>query len=367
MNRLQVGAFAGMLISTLLLGGCDLKEIYTFSTVVAIGIDQGHDDKIQLTMEISNFMKSKGNEQKTMIISGTGSSIVDAVKNIQLKSPLELYFAHTALILLGASYARHSIDELTDYLQRNLYFRPTMIITVCKDSAKDVLGAKISTETINAFGIREMIEEASQRSLTTGSEMIRGLKDLHHYSQTFRLAALTLGPDVEPEVVGEGLFQRGRLVRWISANKVPFQLLLTERHIGKQLISITFTDHQQLVMRILWATVSTQVSLQHGKLFVVYKVKGDSEIAESCCQMSFSSKKLVTIDKILNDTLRMQTQQMVRSLQVAHIDGIDLADVLFREHHRMYQLLSKNWDDHFANADISYQFAIRLIRTGLLS
>ena len=367
MNRLQVGAFAGMLISTLLLGGCDLKEIYTFSTVLAIGIDQGHDGKIQLTMEISNFMKSKSNEQKTMIISGTGSSIVDAVKNIQLKSPLELYFAHTALILLGASYARHNIDELTDYLQRNLYFRPTMVITVCKDSAKEILGAKISTETINAFGIREMIEEASQRSLTTESEMIRGLKDLHHYSQTFRLAALKLDPDAQPVVVGEGLFQRGRLVRWISINQVPFQLLLTERHIGKQSISVPYTDHQQLVVRILWATVTTQASLQHGKLFVVYKVKGDSEIAESFCHMSFPNKELVIIDRTLNNTLRIQTQQMVLSLQAAHIDGIDLADVLFREHHRLYQSLSKNWDDHFANADISYQFAIRLIRTGLLT
>ncbi len=368
MNRGQrIGTFASVIISAFLLIGCDLKEIDTFSTVLSIGIDRNNDGTILLTMEISNFSKSKSMQQKMLMISGTGQSIEDAERNIQLKNPLELYQAHNALILLGESYARHNVHEVADFFQRNPTFRPTMFLAVCQGRAKDVLRARVSTESINALGIREMINEASRRSLTSSSEMIRWVKDLHHRSHTFQLAALKLDMDAKPEVSGVGLFYHNQLVRWITTKQVPFLLLLTERQISHQLIKIIDANHNAIYIQILWANVIPSIKVAQGKLVVVYNVLGESEIVELSHEMALPLRKIVVMENKVNSVISARTKQMIHSLQKDKIDGINLADILYREHHNLYQRFSLHWEDEFAQADITCHFSIRLIRTGLLN
>ncbi len=353
------------LMMTLFLTGCDYQEIDSINTLLVIGIDQHGKGEIRVTAEIPDYSKSKGKQQKSLTLEGIGKSIEEAEKNIQFRSPKELYLAHTTLLLLGADFAKRDISGVLDYFERGRFFRPTIYMAVCQPSAKSMLSANLNSEAIHAFGIRDLINNTTKISRTVTSDMIHIMRGEYSPSGTFGIAALKLDTEEEPEVAGVGLIQNQHMVRWISSKDVPYWILMHERRLDNLNFSVTNASHQKINGRIIWGRVTLTTRWRNGKLTAVYKVRGSGQIDELSHEMQLTPKKLANIERELNQAFNKKSHKFIQSLQASQIDGLGLADECFRKHHSTYQSLKNSWGEVFSQANIQCEYHIHLIRSGM--
>ncbi len=365
MNGLRNFTWLLTTIMILLLTGCDYQEIDSINTLLVMGIDQNEKGEIRVTIETPDYPKSKGKQQKSLTMEGVGKSIEEAEKNIQFRSPKELYFAHTTLLLLGADLAKRDISGILDYFERGRYFRPTIYMAVCQPAANSILSANLNSEALHAFGIRDLINNSTKISRTVTSDMIHIMRGEYSPSKTFGIAALKLSTEEEPEVAGVGLIQNHHMVRWIASKDVPYWILMHERHLYNMNFSVTDTGHQKINGRLIWGRATLTTRWRNGKLTAVYKVRGSGQIDELSHEMQLTPEELTKIERHLNMEFNKKSHKLIQSFQASQIDGLSLADECFRKHRNTYQSLKNNWSEVFSQANIQCEYHIHLIRSGM--
>src|SRR5690625_2951278 len=136
-----------MLISVLNLTGCwDRRELDELAIVLSMAIDAGEKDgDLLISYKIvnpaggnqgdggSDESSGAGQMQSFFILSGQGSSIVDANREIQLRLSRQLFFSQVQVILFGEELARQGVGPLLDHLERDGQLRRTMWIGVVEE------------------------------------------------------------------------------------------------------------------------------------------------------------------------------------------------------------------------------------------
>ena len=111
-----------LLLPVLLTGCWNYSELNEIAIATGISIDW-EDDKYKLTALISNAQKTEGSskegEAQITVFEGTGKTMTEALKNIELKLPKELYLKHISIIIIGEELAKKGVGNILDYLIRD--------------------------------------------------------------------------------------------------------------------------------------------------------------------------------------------------------------------------------------------------------
>ncbi|MFC4184102.1 Ger(x)C family spore germination protein [Saccharococcus thermophilus] len=157
-------------VHLILLSGCwDRKEVNDLALIVGLGIDQTKDGKIMLTVELIVPKAVGGGGQmigggdggggaETIVRSGTGTTVADAISNLQEKLPRRIFWGHTEVIVFGEKAARAGIRQHLDFLGRNPQARLRANVLVSKGTAKSVLELSPLIEQSSAEVLRELSE-----------------------------------------------------------------------------------------------------------------------------------------------------------------------------------------------------------------
>ena len=124
-----------------LITGCwNYQELNEYAIVTGMAIDF-KDDKYEVSFLIANGNKSaEGEQTKTSLLSGEGITIYNAIKDISLASPKELYISHLSVVIVSEEVAREGITNILDYLLREPQSHQNFYLLVSKDTkASDIL------------------------------------------------------------------------------------------------------------------------------------------------------------------------------------------------------------------------------------
>ena len=136
------------------LTGCwNYKELNEYSIVTGIAIDKD-DEGYKVSTLISNVPKgnsgsdSSSSNSEIVVYEGKGKSISQALKDIGLISPKELYLNSFYVLVISEDVARDGIDGALDFFLKYSSSRNNFNVIITKDcSAKDTL--KIMTSITN--------------------------------------------------------------------------------------------------------------------------------------------------------------------------------------------------------------------------
>lgn len=136
------------------LTGCwNYKELNEYSIVTGIAIDK-NDEGYKVSTLISNVPKgnsgsdSSSSNSEIVVYEGKGKSISQALKDIGLISPKELYLNSFYVLVISEDVARDGIDGALDFFLKYSSSRNNFNVIITKDcSAKDTL--KIMTSITN--------------------------------------------------------------------------------------------------------------------------------------------------------------------------------------------------------------------------
>ena len=129
----------------LCLTGCwNYKELNDYSIVTGIAVDK-KDDEYEVSALISNAPKSSkdnsdSSQAQIVVYSGCGNSLFEALKNIGLISPKELYIGSFSVLVLSEDIAKDGLDNVIDLFVRYTSARNNFYVAIAHETkAKDTL------------------------------------------------------------------------------------------------------------------------------------------------------------------------------------------------------------------------------------
>jgi spore germination protein KC len=137
-----------IVVCLLLISGCyDYRELNDMSVVDGIYIDY-EDNKYNVRLEIVKSNKGKdGNEIKNEILSGKDKSISKAFNKAIGKSVKEVYLGHVSLLVVSNNLASNGIDDLIDYVLRDINISNDYMILV--SDGNNIFDIKADNESIS--------------------------------------------------------------------------------------------------------------------------------------------------------------------------------------------------------------------------
>ena len=134
-----------LLISLIIIcSGCfNYNELNNYAIATGMAIDISNNE-YEVSVLISNSPKSSnqasGKNYTTVVYSGKGKTIYEAIKQIGLISPKELYIGHLSVLILSEDVAKEGINPSIEFLLQEPRSKKNFYVAISKDSkAKDVL------------------------------------------------------------------------------------------------------------------------------------------------------------------------------------------------------------------------------------
>lgn len=158
-----------------------LVDIRKSSIVVALGIDVDEDD-IKVTAQVAIPQPSEsGNATQCAQIDGSGSTVGEALNEINVKTGFYPKLTFCNLVLLGESIMQRDLFDILDYFYRSDYIPRTAYIAACKGNASELLAKQTATGEIPAEAVGRALSEELR---STANVATINLKDLAVYDKS---------------------------------------------------------------------------------------------------------------------------------------------------------------------------------------
>ncbi len=359
--------------------GCwDAQEPNKLGIVVGIGIDRLDTGKIHLTLSGINTV---GGQQGGKSQSGAGSppiknletdgnTLDDAFTEAEARASRHPYYAHNAVIVFSAAYAKKGYSEAISYLQRNRSFRQSQLLLVTSGSPTKILGADVGVEAIPALGLRDLSEAKDNAYAyeSTGLEDTNGRIAPSNTSILSRVEVDSHGRNVVQNV---GVFESGKLRYFASPSESRGLLwLLNKVHKGTLKLSQSQGfESEPTAVRLLsiHCDVEPHVSDSQPTPTFTIHVRGIGELIHISPTDAKQTPKSVRVwGRMADKQVQSELQEAITAAQMNKTDAPQFGSELFRTNPKAWRRISDKWPEIFPNVRANYDVQINLIRAGLI-
>ena len=129
-----------ILIILLITTGCwNYRELNETAIATAMAIDYNNNE-YEVSLLFANGKTKEENKSEITINSAKGKTIYEAIKNISLSTPKDIYISHLSLVIISSSIAKNGLNKVFDYLLREPQCHQNFDILISKNSdAKSIL------------------------------------------------------------------------------------------------------------------------------------------------------------------------------------------------------------------------------------
>lgn len=161
------------------LTGCyDRYELDNLAYVIAVGVDQGKNNNVDITYQIAIPLKITGENSETgkdtyttYTVSAPSFSIGNTLVNTRLSKEINL--SHIKLILYSEDLAKAGLSGHVNVYMSHSEIRPKVAFAVCEGKAKDFLSEISPKLEANPARYYELLFSSyNYASLTAGTELI---------------------------------------------------------------------------------------------------------------------------------------------------------------------------------------------------
>ena len=313
------------LILLLFLSGCwNYNELNDYSIATGMAIDY-EDNKYLVSFLISNGKKvesSSSNAQyHSVLYSGEGSTIYEAIKNIGLISPKQLYIGHLTSIVVSEDVARLGLYDSLEFLLEDSQSKKNFYVVLAKDSsAKDVLSI---TTPMTDFSSESISDNVASSYKLQGSIISKTYNDviyeLVNDGIDTAISSYVVVGDVEKGVTLDnlesiepetyiildnlGIFKGDKLVAWADKN-ISRGINIINNDVTELYIN-TECDGGHIVINTTKLNTNKDVSKDKIKI----KTKGTASISEVTCNIDLENKK--NMDN-LKEEVNKQIKEMIK-------------------------------------------------------
>ncbi|HEX3012438.1 MAG TPA: Ger(x)C family spore germination protein [Syntrophomonadaceae bacterium] len=358
-------SFVLLLILLLLpmLPGCwDAEEINELGFVLSVALDKAGDG-YKVTAQIAKpetYSKTpsgsgtSAKEKPFWVVSGTGQSIFEAIRNMSNTAPRRIFWAHIKVIIIGEKLARNDIHEVLDFFTRNPELRLRTLVAVTPGEASKLLEVVPMMEKDPATDLERIIEN---RSLAGKGYRIMLKNFLEDYLEpnanpaASRIILSKAEGNPVLELNGAAVFRKNKMAGWLDPKETKGLLWIKSEIKGSIVVVSCPYDGRPITLEIKSGKTSFQSSVQNGIPNYQIKVKAAATLVEQGCGTDFTDQKAIkALEKASESIIRNDIQSALTAAQNLNIDFLGLNEVLHRQNKKEWLELSKNWPEVFSQA-----------------
>ncbi|MEI4789237.1 Ger(x)C family spore germination protein [Bacillus sp. FJAT-53060] len=362
-----------LLFACFFLGGCwDNKDIEKLSIVLATGFDKGEDTEkgpIKITTQMAIYQNTteaqppiKSTYQNFTL---EGDSVHEIIRKMSLMLPKAVIPQHQKLLIIGQDLAREvNFQDLLDTIIRDNQSRMSMEVCISMPSAQKMLDVPGKTE----MPAERIIETVQNRYRTTGILPMMSLGNLRTNlvnNSSFLLQNL----DIQyGQIVFNGAAvvngREKKLVGILSQEEIQGAGWITGKIKGG-LVKVKNKDNKVMVYEIQSVDSRIRVSKKNGRPSYDINVTSTGQISEDWANSSDQNKNLTEVERLTEEKVENMIKATLDKLQTEYrTDALKFSEKFRIQYPREWEKIKPKWDEHFAEADITYDVDIRVTNMG---
>ncbi len=365
-----------VIILSLLTTGCwDMVEINQRLFPYSIGVDlnDGEGGKYIITISYPNINaigKNATQEERVHIVSTIASSVFEGSAQLYTRLQYPFHFKHLRVLVVGHDVARDgkAVREILDGLNRDFIINKKVRLVMAEGKARDLLqfvpNAK-RQEVIEGtlFSMLRRVRATSRYAPQTLTGFIKNT-DNSRVALMPRMAAY----EEDIKVFGACIFKDYEFVGHLGELE-NMAVALMRGGVKSDIIDSKFKD----------TTISYSITDTNAKKTLVrgqknLKVRIDIKVEGSLQEYtlkdnpSFDNESLIKdMEKAIETTLTGEIEKTLDVLQKEYnTDAIGIGEYLSKFHPKVWNEVSKDWDEIFPEMDIEVVLDVKMRRRGLV-
>ena len=376
-----------LLIICLTLCGCnDYAELNKLSLVTAAAIDK-KDDKYEVTLLIANSPKqdtsAKEGEAKTTVYKAKGKTVASAIKQIDRKTPKQLYFSHINVVVISEEIGKEGFLKIADWLIRHPQTRNRFyLIGVNKNKASDVLKIISPLESFPSQSIATLIESNKNsraigdtasysnfigRILETGYEPLMPTININGNPKkgAKQENVETAQPNTYLSLGNLAIYKGDKLIK--TTNKKETEIIQVINNEAKELLySVKYKNNQAIIFS---NNIKTKIRLNNSNSIDIY-VKATGTIYEINGPINLNKiKNIKKLEKKWNKKLKKDIEETIKKIKYEYKSDIfGFGNLIYKNYPKKWKKIQNNWNDkHFKNLKIKVHTNNKIVSTGSLT
>ncbi|MDO4963033.1 MAG: Ger(x)C family spore germination protein [bacterium] len=363
------------IILILTLTGCwNYKELNDYSIVTGIAIDKVDENKYEVSTLISNSPKNNSqngsNESQIVIYSGKGNSIVNALKEIGLISPKELYLGSFSILVISEDIAKDGINNVIDFFFRYSNSRKNFDIVIAKDAkAKDAIkimspltnfpSQNISENLDSTTKLQGIISKTNFNTLLATllrdgiSPTINSINIVGNSKEGEKKKNLeTSSPDNYVKLGNLGIFKDDKLISWTTHNE-SLGINIINNKISEMYLKVKYKDGYVVIDTSSFKS-NTSVCLKNNKPYVNIKLNGTARIIEVKGNIDLSSINVIQdLEKKSNKNIKKYANEAIELAKKYETDIFGFGLKFYQKYPKYFNKNKKNWDKNLDKLNIN--------------
>ena len=354
---MKVKFFIILLLSLLISGCYDYREINDLAIVSAIGIDK-NENEYKVIAQIVNTQKSQNKNSDFIIYSSDDKSIQTAYNKITNEASKKLYVNHLNIIVISEEVAKDGISNILDIFSRDSDFRAEVPIIISKTTSEELLKTVTSLTTLNSNSIRDTIinnqkyigETSEVKFLDFISNYLSRKKD--NFLPTFFVNnpteksknfedLLNTETETKVEFFSNAVFKNDKLIGYLN-DEENIGVNLIQNNAKTTLINTKCDDENYMSLKITY--ISSELSYK-DKLKFNLEFKGQALLTELNCDIDLNKEKEIKkLEKKVNKHLKKIFNKTFNNINTDfNSDIFGFQDLIFKKNPKYYNKIKETF------------------------
>ncbi|MEM1504638.1 Ger(x)C family spore germination protein [Domibacillus sp. 8LH] len=388
--------FVFILVSAVLLSGCwGRMEVQQLDIVSAIGVDRGSDDEknaYRVTVQVINEGQVAGTAAKNgasgkmpvVAYSAEGSTILDALRKIEKKSPHELFLAHIQSMVIGEELAKtDGIEGLFDSLDRTPYFRGEFPVLLVKDNtAEEALHVTTPLEELPAARIVSGVEALEHqqgdydtlnidqviKQIEWGGGLLVSLKVVGSPEEGNKMSNVEgISPETKLEMGGLGVLKDGKLQGWMN-DELSRGVSWINNDLKQTIVQLDCEGRKDgVTVKIDRSNTKVNAEIQNYKRVIELSVRSEGSFDEVQCPIDLTKHKTFTdFEKQLDQEIERELNKTVAYAKNKKNDIFKFGEAINHKDPKTWRKIKKKWQDEgFPETEVRVEVKTSIRRSGL--
>ena len=353
------------LICSVFSGCMHQTNLKNLIVIEGVGIDND-EDGVQLTVQSLNPGKSTGVEKPegnmTINTVEKGTTIVEAISNLNKAMSKELFFGHNKIIVFSREICETDLNNKLDYFLRSSDARADVAVCMADGDAKKVLensedGAHVPVENM-VYLIGNGQKMGTSIYITTND-----LLNLYADKTTdMYLPVLKERADQDNvELSGIAIFSNDKL-SYILDEEETLGFMLMSGKIKNCYLEIHDEDLGNIGIEVIPTKIKKKVDIVDGGVVFKVDVKGHlmiNEVEKGIANV-LKEEHLKMICSKAEEKISYLCSRAFSACQEHDSDSIRVGEYLAKDSPESYELLSDDWNKYFKTVSFSVMSDINL-------
>lgn len=375
-----------MLISLFLLTGCfDYKEMSDLAFVSALAIEK-IDNEYKLTVQINNItntINDTGTDAaKSLVLSGYGKTLLDAIRDMSDKTPRTLYFSQAKVVILDDSVLiKEELNDIIDLLLRDIEISLNYYIVTCinnnpedilsslspfeSNTVSDITKTTENSERLNGIGEQLTIRDFARKYLSYGIENIytdieltnnEENADNSEYLKDTKPSKLTFVKDMVTINNNDEIY--------ILSKDEAFGYNFLKNNLNNPVITLSCKDKEYTVEI---NNPKTKISFDKDNKSFIIESNVNTSIHDYNCNMDLHKESTTKyIKESVNNEVNKYINSTIESIIKNRSDYVGFGNILYKNYPKYFDFKNNNWNEEINNYNFKTKIKVNIIKQGNL-